>query len=126
PGELPAADGALRVENGQAALATSDGVTLSEWSSEAVPALRDRRLVAHDFKRLPRELLRAGAAPAEDTLIAAYLIEPGRSAYDLDDLAAEYGLELQPEPPAEEETAALVRHAETTRRLAELLVPRLS
>ena len=90
------------------------------------PALRDRRLVAHDFKRLPRELLRAGAEPAEDTLIAAYLIEPGRSAYDLDDLAAEYGLELQPDPPAEEETAALVRHAETTRRLAELLAPRLA
>ena len=34
-------------------------------------------------------------------MIAAYLIEPGRSAYLLDDLAAEYGLELEPEPPAE-------------------------
>src|SRR5204863_1249760 len=31
PGELPAADGALRVEDGQAALATADGVTLAEW-----------------------------------------------------------------------------------------------
>ena len=62
---------------------------------------------------------------AEDTLIAAYLIEPGRSDYDLDDLAAEYGLELEPEPPAEEETAALVRHAETARRLAALLRERL-
>jgi len=124
--ELPSADGALRVEEGQAALATPDGLTVAPWSTEAIPPLRDRRLVAHDFKALPRELLRAGAAPGEDTLIAAYLIEPGRSAYDLDDLAAEYGLELVPEPPAEEETAALVRHAETTRRLAELLVPRLA
>jgi DNA polymerase-1 len=125
-GELPAAGGALRVEDGRAALATADGVTVAAGQAGAVPALRDEALVAHDFKRQPRELLRAGAVPAEDTLIAAYLIEPGRSAYDLDDLAAEYGLELQPEPPAEEETSALVRHAETTRRLAELLVPRLS
>jgi DNA polymerase-1 len=125
-GELPAADGALRVEDDRAALATAGGVTVAPWSVESVPELRSQRLVAHDFKRLPRELLRAGAVPAEDTLIAAYLIEPGRSAYDLDDLAAEYGLELQPEPPAEEETAALVRHVETTRRLAQLLVPRLT
>jgi len=51
-------------------------------------------------------------------MIAAYLIEPGRSAYLLDDLAAEYGLELQPEPAAEETTAALVRHSEAARRLA--------
>ena len=39
-------------------------------------------------------------------MLAAYLIEPGRSAYLIDDLAAEYGLELEPEPPAEETTAA--------------------
>src|SRR3954463_948693 len=125
-GALPATGGALRVEDGRAALATADGVVVAEWEAGAVPSLRDGALGAHDLKRLPRELLRAGAVPAEDTLIAAYLIEPGRSAYDLDALAAEYGLELQPEPAAEEETAALVRHAETTRRLAELLVPRLA
>src|SRR5437016_562819 len=32
-GELPAVDGALRVEEGQAALADGDGVTLAPWSS---------------------------------------------------------------------------------------------
>ncbi len=58
---------------------------------------------------------------ADDTLIAAYLIDPGRAEYLLDDLAAEYGFELEPEPPTEDETAALVRHAEATRRLAPLL-----
>jgi DNA polymerase-1 len=63
--------------------------------------------------------------PAEDTLIAAYLIEPGRPAYELDDLAAEYGVEAIPEPAAEEETAALVRAAEVPLRLAPLLRARL-
>ena len=33
----------------------------------------------------------------DDTLIAAYLIEPGRAAYELDDLAAEYGVEVEPD-----------------------------
>jgi len=55
----------------------------------------------------------------------AYLIEPARADYALDDLAAEYGIELQPEPPAEEETAALVRHAAATMRLAEPLRGRI-
>ena len=36
-------------------------------------------------------------APADDTMIAAYLIEPGRAAYELDDLAAEYGVEAVPD-----------------------------
>ena len=58
-------------------------------------------------------------------MIAAYLIEPGRSEYLLDDLAAEYGLELEPEPAAEETTAALVRHAEAARRLAAPMRERL-
>ncbi len=31
-------------------------------------------------------------------MIEAYLIEPGRPAYLLDDLAAEYGIEPIPEP----------------------------
>ena len=72
-----------------------------------------REIVAHDAKALQLPF-----APVDDTMIAAYLIEPGRSAYLIDDLAAEYGIELEPEPPAEETTATLVRHAEATRRLA--------
>ncbi|MGZ8687594.1 MAG: DNA polymerase, partial [Gaiellaceae bacterium] len=76
-------------------------------------ALRDCKIAAHDYKAL-----RLPFPPADDTMIAAYLIEPGRSEYVLDDLAAEYGLDVVPEPAAEETTAALVRHAEATRRLA--------
>ncbi len=59
-------------------------------------------------------------------MIAAYLIDPGRAEYDLDDLMAEYGIELEPDPPAEEQTAALVRHAEAARRLAEPLVTKVA
>jgi DNA polymerase I len=61
----------------------------------------------------------------EDTLLAAYLIDPGRASYELDDLAAEYGVELLPTPAADEETTALVRNAETPRRLIGPLLERL-
>ncbi len=71
-------------------------------------------LAVHDAKAL-----RVDAA--DDTLIAAYLIDPGRAEYLLDDLAAEYGFELEPEPATEDETATLVRHAEASLRLAPLL-----
>jgi DNA polymerase-1 len=63
--------------------------------------------------------------PVDDTMLAAYLIEPGRPLYELDDLAAEYGLEVIPEPEAEEETAALVRHAATPLRLVDRMRERV-
>src|SRR5205823_13046117 len=83
--------------------------------------LRDAEIVAHDYKSLPR----LTQLPAEDTMIAAYLIEPGRPAYELDDLAAEYGVEALPDPEVEDETAALIRAAEVPRRLAAPLRARL-
>jgi DNA polymerase I len=86
------------------------------------PLSRDGlEVVAHDAKQL-----RLGEPAADDTLIAAYLIDPGRAEYDLDDLMAEYGVELEPDPPTEEETAALVRHAEAARRLAPQLVAKVT
>ena len=117
-------EAALAVEGERFALAQED-VLVGDWSIELVPRLREARLVAHDFKALPRELSRAGVEAADDTLLMAYLIEPARADYALDDLAAEYGIELQPEPAAEEETAALVRHAAATMRLAEPLRGRI-
>ncbi len=114
--------------SGRAAIAVRDGrmaiaregqpVVVSPFQPDA---LRDAEIVAHDFKALPRLTM----VPAEDTMIAAYLIDPGRPAYELDDLAAEYALEVIPTPAADEETAALVREAEAARRLAEPLVERL-
>jgi DNA polymerase-1 len=87
--------------------------------------LRAAEIALHDFKAQPRELLRAGIEPVDDTLIAAYLIEPARAAYPVDELAAEYGVEVIADPPAEEETEALVRAAEGARRLATPLVERV-
>ncbi len=95
------------------AAAVGDEVVLSPR-----PDRLEGELVAHDAKSLDVEAV-------DDTMILAYLIEPGRAGYELDDLAAEYGLELVPEPEAEEETAALVRHAAATLRLRDLLLERV-
>jgi DNA polymerase I len=117
-------EAALVVEGERFALARED-VVLGDWSIEVIPRIRDARLVAHDFKALPREVYRAGIEPTEDTLLMAYLIEPARADYALDELAAEYGIELQPEPAAEEETADLIRHAGAALRLTEPLKGRI-
>jgi len=112
---------ALAIEDGRFALAVADGVVVGEWKPEFERRLEDAELVAHDFKRLPRLTMQ----PVDDTMLAAYLIEPGRPLYELDDLAAEYGLEVIPEPEAEEETAALVRHAATPLRLVDRMRERV-
>jgi DNA polymerase I len=97
-------------DGGRAAIAgESDVVVLAERPTTSV--LQGAELVVYDAKAL--------RVPAvDDVLIAAYLIEPGRALYGLDDLAAEYGVEVTPEPEAEEETAALVRRAALPPRLA--------
>ena len=102
--------------------ADGDRAALATTEDEVVVGPRPERLegelVAHDAKALR-------VSAADDTMIAAYLIEPSRASYELDDLAAEYGLELLPEPQAEEETARLVRHAAATLRLREPLLERV-
>src|SRR5204862_120426 len=59
------------------------------------------------------------------TLLLAYLIEPSRPEYPLEEPEAEYGLGLEPDPRAEEGTAALVRNAAATLRLRALLLERV-
>jgi DNA polymerase I len=122
-GELPQARGraGLAIADGRFALAQGEEVTVGEWQAGLESRLRDAELVAHDFKSLPRLTI----TPAEDTLLAAYLIEPGRALYELDDLAAEYGIELTPEPVAEEGTAELVRRAAIPLRIAPRMAERL-
>ena len=97
----------------QAAVATELGVTVGPR-----PARVEGDLIVHDAKA-------ARANATDDTLLAAYLIEPGRSTYALEDLGAEYGVEVVPEPEADEETAALVRAAELPRRLIGPMLERL-
>jgi DNA polymerase-1 len=111
-GEL-GGSGGFAADQDHAALATADEVVVGPR-----PARLTGELVAHDAKALRVDAV-------DDTMIAAYLIEPSRASYELDDLAAEYGLELHPEPEAEEETARLVRHAAATLRLREPLLDRV-
>ena len=139
PGGRGRARDASRSDGARSCSCPSRGRSASQWDGERVglasggevvvaaagrdelrTALGAAEIATHDAK-----LLRLGRAPADDTLIAAYLVDPGRAGYELDDLAQEHGLELVPEPLAEEETAALVRRAEAARRLAPQLRARL-
>jgi DNA polymerase I len=117
-GDVPQLDSLVGVSgNGtNLAVATEAGVTVIPLS--ATSHLREAQMAVHDAKSLQLEA-------ADDTMILAYLIEPGRAEYALDDLAAEYGVELVPVPEAEEETAALVRHAAATLRLRDPLLERV-
>jgi DNA polymerase I len=114
----PSGEAGISVEDGRVAIAQEE-VVVAAWTPETASALRDSDLVAHDAKPLRLDVV-------DDTLLMAYLIEPGRATYALDDLAGEYGIELQPEPPAEEDTAALVRHASASLRLAGPMRQRIS
>ena len=80
-----------------------DGETLLEGEigrDQLAAALAGRPLLAHDFKALggggPDGLL--ANAPvgllelAHDTIVAAYLIDPARRTYELDELAADEGI----------------------------------
>ena len=125
-GELPEkAAGAMAVSGGRYAFAAGGEVLVGEWRDELVSRFTPGAINAHDFKALPAALVEGAGPAAEDTMIAAYLLDPGRSGYELDELAREQGIELEPVPTAEQETTALVRHAEVVRRLAPILRERL-
>jgi DNA polymerase I len=117
-GELPKLRGkvGLAADAERAAVATQEGVVVAPRPNHF--AVTDGGVAVHDAKALHVQA-------ADDTLIAAYLIDPGRAEYSLTDLSAENALELEPEPAAEEETAALVRNAEAARRLAPILRERV-
>jgi DNA polymerase-1 len=100
-----------------AVASASEAALLAERPSNSL--LLDSELVVYDAKALR-------VAAVDDVLIAAYLIEPGRAAYELADLAAEYGVEIQPEPEADEETAALIRRAALPLRMAPRMRERLA
>lgn len=108
----------LALDGHRAAIAKADEVVLLA-GRPSDRLLQAAELVVHDAKAL--------RVPAvDDVLIAAYLIEPGRAAYELDDLAAEYGVEIQPQPEADEETASLIRRAALPLRMAPRMRERLA
>jgi DNA polymerase I len=104
----------VAADDGRIAVALGDEVVVSPRPED----VRGHALVAHDAKAV-------GVDAVDDTMILAYLIEPGRASYELDDLEAEYAVEVRPEPEAEEETARLVRHAAATLRLRDPLLERV-
>ena len=103
----------LALDDDRVAIATGDEVVVSPRSARI-----GGTVVVHDAKA-------AGIEATDDTMLLAYLIEPGRASYELDELAAEYGIELQPVPETEEETAALVRRAAATLRLRDPMLERV-
>ena len=93
--ELPWREGDYRATEGvvgfaadgdRAAVATEGEVVDGRETSDR---LGERNWSVHDAKALR-------VAARDDTLLAAYLIEPGRATYELDDLGAEYGVGIRP------------------------------
>ena len=104
----------------RAAVATERRGRASSPSGRATRLLQGAELVVARRQGAPR------VDAVDDTLIAAYLIEPGRAAYELDDLAAEYGVEVQPDaggrggdrrarPPRRRAAPARAAHARAPR-----------
>ena len=118
--DLPAIRGRIGIAVLEDRMAVADGDTVRVTRLQ-LDKIREAELVAHDFKALPRLTFE----PADDTMLLAYLIEPGRASYELDDLAQEYGVEPIPTPATDDETAALVRHAEIPRRLVPTMLERV-
>ncbi len=109
-----AADG----ETDRSVVATNDeAVLVPERPSNKL--LQGSELVVYDAKALRVQAV-------DDVLIAAYLIEPGRAAYELGDLATEYGVEVEPDPATDEETASLIRRAALPLRMAPRMRERLA
>jgi DNA polymerase I len=106
----------LAVDATRIAIATDEGVVVGPKPSNTV--LQGLSAVAHDAKAQRLAL-------KDDTLLAAYLIEPGRASYELDDLAREYGVDVRPDPEADEETTELLRRAALPLKLVSHMRARL-
>jgi DNA polymerase-1 len=79
--------------------AAEDFVTA--FAGAAAP-LGEREIVVHDAKPLLEALMEAGAAPpiAQDSALAAYLLNPARATYRLDEVCMEAFGECPPALPA--------------------------
>jgi DNA polymerase-1 len=138
---------ALAAEGGETLLPSDDlgvarpGMVAVASGDDVEPLLRSllasARIAAGDTKALLQRLCPPGSCPSEpdtleyvdpmtlfDVAVAAYLVDSGRSAYDLDSLYPEYlGHRL---PRTEGETAAAADAAREAVELAPVLAARLS
>jgi len=122
PADLGAGPLALALDGERWAAAEGERiVTGTTPLPELAAALAGKPLVAHDFKSLGggRHGLLAAAERAgvelrieHDTMVAAYLLEPQRRAYDLVELAADAGIGIAAPPAAEDGQLSLDAEAE--------------
>jgi DNA polymerase I len=100
---------AIAVVGERWAVAAGEDVLTGVWDPSAAPALAaglaGLEVAGHDLKGLPDALHDAGLDGAHDTLVAAYLLEPRRRGYPIDEIAAEAGLGVEG-PEGEEALAA--------------------
>ncbi len=91
---------------------------MGEGTGAALAAsLAGAAVACHDAKSVVRATADA-LIPAHDTMIAAYLLEPRRRGYPLEELAADGGIGVEGEPPACVRDAALVRELAARQRAA--------
>ena len=98
---------AVAVVDGQWAVAAGGPIVFGgPWDDVDAPALAAGLATAsvscHDAKGLPAAVADAGFCASDDTMVAAYLLEPRRRGYPLDELAGEAGVEVD----ADEDHAA--------------------
>jgi DNA polymerase-1 len=87
--------GVARASDGRYAIAAGSRVALATIEPEQLARLlAPLETSAHDFKGEAGELAAYGIEPAFDATLAAYLLDPGRSDYRVDDLLEEQALDL--------------------------------
>ena len=112
---IAAADGLL-------AVSTERGNWLVDASDpDIAAALAEPALIGHDVKAALRAVRAERIAPAFDTALAAYLLDPGRNGYAFDDLLREYAIGIA----TEGEGAEPLREAIGVRQLRQPLTDRL-
>ena len=121
PSELSEGPVALAIRGDRYAATDGDRVVVGDTGhpAELAPALEGRGLVAHDAKSLGGGrtglLAQAGVGAVDlehDTMIGAYLVDPARRTYVLEELAADAGIAVrtgggEPEPADTEGQLAL-------------------
>ena len=113
----------IAVADGILAVSTEHGHWLADPGDPDVAlALAEPALIGHDVKGALRAVGGERIAPAFDTALAAYLLDPGRNGYAVDDLLREHALTVA----TEGEGAEALREAIAVRQLRQPLTDRLA
>ncbi|MGI9116015.1 MAG: DNA polymerase I [Gaiellales bacterium] len=113
----------IGVADGVLAVAADAGRWIVDAGAPGVAeALAEPALIGHDIKAALRATGGERIAPAFDTALAAYLLDPGRSGYAFDDLLREHALTVA----TEGDGAEALRVAIGARQLRQPLTDRLA